>query len=50
MTIANDEHFVRAMQKGLGGSFLPNEIDMLVDNTFEKSKELREIIQKTRGD
>ena len=50
MTIANDEHFVRAMQKGLGGSFLPNEIDMLVDNTFEKSKELRGIIQKTRGD
>ncbi len=50
MTISNDEKHVRAMQKGLGGAFTPGEVDKLVEASFEKSKELRKIIQGTRGD
>jgi exosome complex component RRP42 len=50
LTVTNDEKAVRAMQKGLGGSFTPKELDTLIDTTFEKSKELRRIVEKTKGD
>lgn len=50
ITVANDEKYIRAMQKGLGGSFNPKEIDNLIDVTFDKSKELRRIIEHARGD
>jgi exosome complex component RRP42 len=50
LTVANDEKAVRAMQKGLGGSFTTKELDTLVDTTFEKSKALRKIIQGIKGD
>ncbi|MGC9099396.1 MAG: exosome complex protein Rrp42 [Candidatus Micrarchaeia archaeon] len=46
LTIANDETYIRAMQKGLSGSFKESEINELVDMTFEKSKDLRSIINK----
>lgn len=49
LTIANDEKSVRAMQKGLSGSFSPKELDSLIDLTFDKSKELRKQIEKARG-
>jgi exosome complex component RRP42 len=46
ITIANDENSIRAMQKGLSGSFSPKELESLMDVTFDKSKELRrQIIQ-----
>jgi exosome complex component RRP42 len=46
LTIANDDTYIRAMQKGLSGSFTQHEIDELVETTFEKSKSLRSIINK----
>ncbi len=46
LTITNDEKSIRAMQKGLRGSFTPHEVDTLVDTAFEKSKELRRIVEK----
>ncbi len=50
LTIANDENVVRAMQKGLSGSFSPKELDSLVDTSFERSKALRNLILKAKGD
>lgn len=49
-TVANDESVIRAMQKGLGGSFTLQEIDSMIDATFEKSKSLRDIIHKSVGE
>ncbi|MDE1850266.1 MAG: exosome complex protein Rrp42 [Candidatus Micrarchaeota archaeon] len=50
LTIANDENVVRAMQKGLPGSFTQRELESLLDMTFEKSKELRGIITNSKSD
>ncbi|HUB92826.1 MAG TPA: hypothetical protein VL945_02595 [Candidatus Saccharimonadales bacterium] len=50
LTVANDEKAVRAMQKGLGGSFTPKEVDKLVETAFEKSKDLRRIIKSSKVD
>jgi exosome complex component RRP42 len=50
VTIANDEECIRAMQKGLSGAFSYDEIDGLIDRSFEKSKELRALIAKTQVD
>jgi exosome complex component RRP42 len=50
LTIANDEKYIRAMQKGLSGSFSFDEINGLIDTTFDKSKELRSILSKTLGE
>jgi exosome complex component RRP42 len=44
LTIANDEGAVRAMQKGLKGAFTAKEVDSLIEEAFEKSKELRNIL------
>ena len=50
VTIANDGNELHAMQKGMGGSFSPAEINELISATFESSKELRGIIKKSIGD
>jgi len=50
MTIANDEKVLRAMQKGLRGSLKPEELNSMVDTTFEKSKQLRDMIKKAVGE
>ncbi|MDE1834625.1 MAG: exosome complex protein Rrp42 [Candidatus Micrarchaeota archaeon] len=44
ITIANDENYLRAMQKGLGGSFSQKELETLIDASFQKSKDLRKLI------
>jgi exosome complex RNA-binding protein Rrp42 (RNase PH superfamily) len=49
LTIANDEKYIRAMQKGLRGSLTTEEIGRMIDETFEKSKQLREILKKATG-
>ncbi len=46
LTIANDGKLVRAMQKGLGGSLTPKEIESLVDISLEKYKELEKILNR----
>ena len=48
VTITNDERTIRAMQKGLGGSFTSRELDGFLDTTFQKSKDLRATIEKAR--
>ena len=50
LTIANDEHQLRAMQKGLSGAFSLAEVETAIDTTFEKSKELRSIVKKVIGE
>ncbi|MGC8710196.1 MAG: exosome complex protein Rrp42 [Candidatus Micrarchaeia archaeon] len=50
LTIANDEGYIRAMQKGLSGAFTQQEIEKLIDETFEKSKDLRAAINKLKTD
>lgn len=46
LTIANDEQVIRAMQKGLSGYFTVEEIEKLIDTSFEKSKILRKYLQE----
>lgn len=50
LTIANDAEVVRAMQKGMRGSFTFNELKELVDVSFDNSKRLREIVKKAVGE
>jgi exosome complex component RRP42 len=50
LTIANDESLIRAMQKGLSGSFTFRELSELVDATFDKSKLLRDKLKQAVGD
>lgn len=50
LTIANDEGRIRAMQKGLSGSFSLEEVETAIDTTFERSKALRDIVKKAVGD
>ncbi len=50
LTIANDEGRLRAMQKGLSGSFTLEEVEKAIDTTFERSKGLRDIVKKAIGD
>lgn len=50
LTIANDENVVRAMQKGLEGSFTEKEVADMLEVTFEKSKELRKSINNSIGE
>lgn len=50
VTIANDENVIRAMQKGMHGSFTQKELEELVETTFEKSKELRGVILNSKSD
>ncbi|MCL4388155.1 exosome complex protein Rrp42 [Candidatus Marsarchaeota archaeon] len=48
LTIASDGKVVRAMQKGLKGSFTLKEIEELVDAAIEKHKELAKHIEKAK--
>ncbi len=50
LTIANDTNSIRAMQKGLSGSFTVDEIENMIDATFEKSKYLRDVMKKQLGE
>ncbi|MDE1874163.1 MAG: exosome complex protein Rrp42 [Candidatus Micrarchaeota archaeon] len=50
LTIANDQDVVKAMQKGLRGSFSYKELTDLVDATFDKSKQLRDMVNKAVGE
>ncbi|MGI0141104.1 MAG: exosome complex protein Rrp42 [Candidatus Micrarchaeales archaeon] len=50
VTIATDDKVIRAMQKGLPGAFSEQELDHLIDKTFEKAKELRDIINSSTSD
>jgi exosome complex component RRP42 len=50
LTMANDENAVRAMQKGLSGSFSFGEIDKAIEMSFERSKDLRKIIKNSTGE
>lgn len=46
LTIANDGNVVRAMQKGLGGSFSMQEIESLVDVSLSKYEELKRAVEE----
>lgn len=48
MTIATDKDNVRAMQKGLRGSFSIKEIEDMIDVAFNKHDELKSIIKKAQ--
>lgn len=50
LTIANDEKYIRAMQKGFSGSFKASEVDKMIDMAFEKSKDQRAIIKRAAGE
>ncbi len=50
LTVANDEEYLRAMQKGISGSLSVQEIDSMVSIAFDKSKELRSAIKSSLGD
>jgi exosome complex RNA-binding protein Rrp42 (RNase PH superfamily) len=50
LTVATDETCIRAMQKGLKGSLTADEIHRMIDETFEKSKQLRDTVKKAIGD
>ena len=44
------EGCIRAMQKGLSGALAFNEINKMIETTFERSKDLRGILKKAIGD
>jgi exosome complex RNA-binding protein Rrp42 (RNase PH superfamily) len=46
MTVATDEDNVRAMQKGLRGGFSVKEVEEMIDISFNKHKELKDIIKR----
>jgi exosome complex component RRP42 len=49
ITITADENnIVRAMQKGLWGSFSQSELENMLDISFEKSKDLRKLIENSK--
>lgn len=49
ITITSDEkNIVRAMQKGLWGSFSQAELETLLDMAFEKSKDLRKLVENSK--
>ncbi len=50
ITIANDFDVIRAMQKGMSGAFTTKEVNELIETTFDKSKELVNILKKNTGD
>jgi exosome complex component RRP42 len=50
LTVANDDKYMRAMQKGIKGSFTGEEVEMLIDTSFEKSKQLRKVLDENKVD
>lgn len=49
LTVANDEAVIRAMQKGLSGTFTLAEVEKAIELTFEKSKDLRAVVKRAVG-
>ncbi len=47
VTIVTDGKSVRAMQKGLGGSFSTSEIESLVDVSLEKYNEVKSVLESS---
>ena len=45
LTIATDKEYVRAMQKGLGGGMFVNEVEDLIDVSFNKHAELKDLMK-----
>ncbi len=50
VTVATDENLIRAMQKGGRGAFTAEEMDRIIQLTFEKSKDLRKIVKEAVGE
>jgi exosome complex component RRP42 len=50
LTIGNDEKYIRSIQQGLGGPMTEKELELMTNRAFEKSKELRMMIKKIKGD
>lgn len=48
ITIATDKENIRAIQKGLRGGFLKDEVMELIDVTFNKHEELKSILEKAQ--
>jgi exosome complex component RRP42 len=48
LTIATDGKFIRAMQKGLGGSFTQKEVEEMADMALKKHAELKKQIEGSR--
>jgi exosome complex component RRP42 len=48
LTIATDEEKVRSMQKGLRGGIFKAEIEQMLDVSFNKHKELKDILTKAQ--
>jgi exosome complex component RRP42 len=48
VTIATDEKYVRAMQKGMSGGFSAKEIEELIEVAFNNHKEQKDIIKKSQ--
>lgn len=47
-TIATDKENVRAMQKGLGGGLFVNEVEDLIDVSFNKHAELKDLMKQAQ--
>lgn len=50
VTIATDESVIRAMQKGLSGSFSFKELEDAIATSFAKGKDIRSMINKVAGE
>lgn len=49
LTVVTDGEKLRAMQKGLGGSMRLEEIDVMINASIQKSKELKKIMESAIG-
>lgn len=45
LTVATDADNIRAMQKGLSGSFKMSEISDMIENSFEQHKKLKKLLE-----
>lgn len=48
LTVATDGEVLRAMQKGLSGSFMISEIEGILENSFEQHKKLKSAMEKAK--
>ncbi len=48
LTVTTDDSLIRAMQKGLNGSFKIEEIEKLIENSFERHKVLKGMLEESR--
>lgn len=47
LTVATDDSQIRAMQKGMSGSFSAKEVEELIGMSFEKHKELKKAVERS---